>query len=72
MHYLIDQMLAVCIIELGDAINMGRSLSDQGALDQEGFEILNVVLGRKLIDITEELRFRDTNEGVFNSGGEAR
>ena len=68
------KVLAVCVVQLGDVVDVTWALRDQGTLDERGQNVGELVFGGKLLDIADQLILGDTNQRVFDpmsrQGGE--
>ena len=63
----------VILIQLFNRFKRGRVLSDEGTLLEKVRDVCHISLPRELLDIAQELIFRDTSQGVFNPGqGESK
>jgi hypothetical protein len=66
MSDLFPEILAVCLIELDDPMNVRWILRNQGTLDEIWQLVHEAVLGCKSLDILNQLMLWNSNEGVLD------
>lgn len=66
IRHLFAKGLAVIFVQLNDAVNLRRTLCNQGAFNQKRQVINEPILVSKMLDVLEKLLFRDADERILN------
>lgn len=61
VHHLVRERLALLAGQVGDAVEIGGVLGDEGALAQERGDVIQIILGSKLIDLGQQQVGGDTD-----------
>ena len=67
MGALLVQDPAILIVKLGDIVNVAWALRNESTLQDVWLNVVEIVSYGKLLDILDELRLGDANEGILDS-----